>query len=155
MCVTILCRLNWGFKKVPLDRFCETSWTCHSQMFLLGQLSISGLNWLSRAFDAQPADAVYEKHGAYCYSGQMSPWTLLRKSCQQFAACTQILKSETWAGVMKGEVFVRIRFHCVRLLHQVRLFSLSVSNLPWGNSKSWPHSLFDILLKHCVVLTSE
>ena len=30
-------------------------------MFLLGQLSIIGLNWLSSAFDAQLADAVYEK----------------------------------------------------------------------------------------------
>ena len=30
-------------------------------MFLLGQLSISGLNWQSSAFDAKPADAVYEK----------------------------------------------------------------------------------------------
>ena len=63
-------------------------------MFLLGQLSISGLNWQSSAFDAKPADAVYEKNWEL-NSGQMSPWTLLRKSCQQFAACTQMLKCET------------------------------------------------------------
>ena len=61
-------------------------------MFLLGQLSISGLNWLSSAFDAKPADAVYEKNGAYCYSGQMSPWTLLRKSHMQFAVVAVVEK---------------------------------------------------------------
>ena len=32
------------------------------------------------------------KNGAYCYSGQMSPWALLRKSHMQFAAWTQLLK---------------------------------------------------------------